>query len=99
MRRTGGRWDRHDPPRTPEAPLVYSLVSAPVLGFDLVRRAGGAEAADVITAALGLGVHDLAPLAAAARPDAERMDAWAELARATKDDTTVRSVASALEDG
>ncbi|NHC46288.1 hypothetical protein [Motilibacter aurantiacus] len=75
---------------------MYSLVSAPVLGFDLIRRAGGAEAADVLVTALALGAEHLPALAAAARPEQDRAEAWAELARATKDDATVRAVAAGL---
>ncbi|NHC15431.1 hypothetical protein [Motilibacter deserti] len=78
---------------------MYSLVSAPVLGFDLVRRAGGAEAADVVATALALGPEHVPALAAVARPEEDRAEAWAELARATKDDATVRAVAASFGAG
>ena len=59
---------------------MYSLINAPVLGFDLARRTGGHVAADVIVRALCLGVADLPVLAAAHRDDAARDAAWMELA-------------------
>ena len=59
---------------------MYSLVSAPVLAFDLVRLPGGPEVADVLIRALALAPYDVPALAAAhssgpAR-DAAWMDAW-----------------------
>lgn len=50
---------------------MYTLVSAPVLGFDLVRRPGGEHVAAVLRAALALREPDLAVLAGCRRPSAE----------------------------
>lgn len=44
---------------------MYSLVSAPVLGFDLVRRAGGPAVATLLLAALDLTPEDLPAVAEA----------------------------------
>lgn len=44
---------------------MYSLVSAPVLGFDLVRREGGAAVASLMLAALDLTEDDLPAVAEA----------------------------------
>lgn len=42
---------------------MYSLVSAPVLGFDCARLTGGAELAELLLAALALDEDDLAAVA------------------------------------
>ncbi|MCW2526872.1 MAG: hypothetical protein JWM76_1732, partial [Pseudonocardiales bacterium] len=39
--------------------MSVSLVSAPILGFDLVRHPAGQELADILLSALSLGPHDL----------------------------------------
>jgi hypothetical protein len=59
---------------------VYTLVNAPVLGFDLARRDGGHLVADVIVRSLCLTAEDIPALAAAHRDDAGRDSAWLELA-------------------
>ena len=43
-------------------PVHYSLVSSPVLGFDLVRVAGGSEVAGVLLLGLSCGPAELAVL-------------------------------------
>jgi hypothetical protein len=58
---------------------VYSLVSAPVLGFDLARLAGGAAAAELLLTALALGPEDLAVLAARLPDDQLRAELWQEV--------------------
>jgi hypothetical protein len=58
---------------------VYSLVSAPVLGFDLTRLDGGAAVADVLLRALALTVDDLATVAAARSDDYERIAYWLDV--------------------
>ncbi|RKS80192.1 hypothetical protein CLV35_0613 [Motilibacter peucedani] len=73
---------------------MYSLVSSPVLGFDLVRRPGGSDTAAVVAAALDLTAADLPALAAAAPADRDRADAWAGVARATRDSVDLRTLAS-----
>jgi hypothetical protein len=72
---------------------VYSLVSAPVLGFDLTRIEGGAGVADVLTRALALGPDDLAVLADHRLDDGQRAELWAEVEIATTVQPTVRDVA------
>lgn len=46
---------------------MYSLLSASVIGFDLVRRPGGGHVASLVVGALGVSAEDL-PLLAKARP-------------------------------
>jgi hypothetical protein len=53
-----------------------------------VRRPGGQETAAILLTAIGLRTGDLAPLAAASRPDTERLPAWARLAAATRHEGT-----------
>ncbi|GAA3397744.1 hypothetical protein [Cryptosporangium minutisporangium] len=72
---------------------MYSLVSAPVLGFDLTRIEGGAGVSDVLTRALALGPDDLAILAEHHADDAQRADLWAAVEIATTVQPTVRDVA------
>jgi hypothetical protein len=60
---------------------VYSLVSAPVLGFDLSRSCGGARAAQVLERALALEPGDLPALADQHSDDTARLTAWVELGR------------------
>lgn len=64
---------------------MYTLVSAPVLGFDLVRRTGGPAAAGVLLTALRLGAGQLPELAAAHVEDDARTGAWLELGRDSDD--------------
>jgi hypothetical protein len=59
---------------------MYSLVSAPVLGFDLIRRAGGHRVAAILRQALNLAPEDLSVLAAAFAQDETRAKAWVGLA-------------------
>jgi hypothetical protein len=59
---------------------MYSLVSAPVLGFDLIRRAGGHRVAAILRQALDLTPEDLPVLAAAFSQDETRAKAWLGLA-------------------
>ena len=72
---------------------MYSLVSAPVLGFDLVRRPGGADTAGVLAIALGLGPADLPGLAAAAPPDGDRASAWASVSLVAQESIDLRTLA------
>jgi hypothetical protein len=58
---------------------VYSLVSAPVLGFDLTRLDGGAAVADVLLRALALTVEDLPTVAAARGDDYDRIGYWLDV--------------------
>ncbi|SHN42105.1 hypothetical protein [Cryptosporangium aurantiacum] len=72
---------------------MYSLVSAPVLGFDLTRIEGGAGVSDVLTRALSLGPDDLEVLAEHRADDGQRADLWAAVEIATTVQPTVRDVA------
>ncbi|MDP9398185.1 MAG: hypothetical protein M3P96_10355, partial [Actinomycetota bacterium] len=60
---------------------MYSLVSTPVLGFDLVRLPGGHRVAAVLRRALALAPEDLPVLAAAHDDGPGRAAAWWEIAR------------------
>lgn len=63
---------------------MYSLVSAPVLGFDLTRLDGGASAADVLLRALTVTADDL-PVIAAAQPDEwSRVGHWLDVDSAAR---------------
>jgi len=63
---------------------MYSLVSAPVLGFDLTRLGGGSATAEVLLRALRLSVGDL-PLLAERLPDeGVRGPLWVEVESAAR---------------
>lgn len=75
---------------------MYSLVSAPVLGFDLTRLDGGAAAADVLLRALTVAADDL-PVIAAAQPDEwSRAGHWLDVDSASR---TRRRVSAAATSG
>lgn len=75
---------------------MYSLVSAPVLGFDLTRLDGGAAAADVLLRALTVAADDL-PVIAAAQPDEwSRVGHWLDVDSAAR---TRRRVSAAATSG
>jgi hypothetical protein len=59
--------------------LVYSLVSAPVLGFDLARLDGGATTAELLLAALTLVPEDLDVLAARLPDGQLRAELWQQV--------------------
>ncbi len=62
--------------------MHYSLVSSPVLGFDLVRLPSGDSAAEVLLRALDCGPREIEVLAARHDP-AVRTAAWAAVRTAT----------------
>jgi hypothetical protein len=64
---------------------VFSLVSAPVLGFDLIRREGGHRVAGVLRRALTLKAADLPGLAAVHLDDPDRDAAWLALSAGSPD--------------
>jgi hypothetical protein len=67
---------------------VYSLVSAPVLGFDLTRLDGGVAVAEVLLRALAMTIDDLEVVALAGGEDWHRIDLWQDVdnaARARRD--------------
>jgi hypothetical protein len=65
---------------------MYSLVSAPVLGFDLSRLQGGSAAADVLLRGLSITQSDL-PAIADARTDDDwdRADLWRDVDAAAQE--------------
>jgi hypothetical protein len=70
---------------------MYSLISASTLGFDLLRRPGGARVGSLLAAALSLGEADLPVLAGSHRDDAARTEAWSHVMAAESSVTTMRS--------
>jgi len=71
---------------------MYTLVSAPVLGFDLVRRPGGHRVANVLVRALAADAEDLTVLAEAFGNDDQRDAAWLEVAAAVEAEPRVQTV-------
>jgi hypothetical protein len=72
---------------------MYSLVSAPVLGFDLTRLPGGAATAEVLLRALCLTVDDL-PILAERLPDGDvRGPLWLAVEAADRQVPTLRGLA------
>jgi hypothetical protein len=73
---------------------MYSLVSAPVLGFDLTRLPGGPATAEVLLRALCL-VRDDLPVLAQRLPDEDsRAALWLEVEDASRRRASLRSVAT-----
>ena len=73
---------------------MFSLVSAPVLGFDLIRRDGGHRVAAVLRRALTLEADDLPALAAFHQDVTERDAAWMAVSAGAGD--SVRDLAAVL---
>ncbi|SDT75814.1 hypothetical protein [Actinoplanes derwentensis] len=72
---------------------MYSLVSAPVLGFDLTRLEGGPAAAEVLLRALRLQSADL-PILAGRLPDEDvRGPLWVEVESAARRMPTLKGMA------
>ncbi|MEU4239265.1 hypothetical protein [Actinoplanes sp. NPDC026619] len=63
---------------------MYSLVSAPVLGFDLTRLAGGSATAEVVLRGLRLQQDDLQVLAARLPDEGVRGPLWVEVESAAR---------------
>jgi hypothetical protein len=63
---------------------MYSLVSAPVLGFDLTRLSGGSATADVMLRALRLQTADLSLLAERLPDEGVRGPLWVEIESAAR---------------
>lgn len=74
---------------------MYTLLGAPLLGFDLARRAGGADVADIVRTALALDHDRLAEVGAGYD---ERTVGWLERARGSVPDERGVRLASALRD-
>ncbi|MDT5031206.1 MAG: hypothetical protein QOC94_1377 [Actinoplanes sp.] len=72
---------------------MYSLVSAPVLGFDLTRLSGGSATAEVILRALRLTVGDLPVLAERLPDEGVRGPLWVEVESAARKLPSLRGIA------
>ena len=72
---------------------MYSLVNAPVLGFDLARLQGGAGTAAVLLVSLSLTERDLPVLADRLPDDDVRIELWQDVANADRRLRTMRSLA------
>ncbi|MGC9669179.1 hypothetical protein ACNTMW_21805 [Planosporangium sp. 12N6] len=73
---------------------MYSLVSAPVLGFDLSRLEGGSSAADVLLRALSLTESDLEALANFRMDDWDRLALWQDVDEAARRRQNVRDLSA-----
>lgn len=71
---------------------MYSLVSAPVLGFDLCRLEGGAATAGILLRALSLTPDDLGALSRRLPDDGERLVLWQDIEHASRAVTTVAAL-------
>lgn len=71
---------------------MYSLINAPVLGFDLTRLDGGPATAEVLLRALAVGAAELPALAAGLRPGSRRSQAWREVRQAAARQHRVRDL-------
>jgi len=71
---------------------MYSLVSAPVLGFDLTRLGGGSATAEVVLRALRLGLGDLAVLAERLPHEDIRGPLWVEVESAARRMPTLKGI-------
>ncbi|GIH81057.1 hypothetical protein [Planobispora longispora] len=78
---------------------MYSLVSAPVLGFDLTRLDGGAATAAVLSRALRLTPGDLPALARRLPDDGVRARLWQDIHGATILRPTIRGLAQQETEG
>ena len=71
---------------------MYSLVSAPVLGFDLTRLGGGSATAEVLLRALRLSVGDLPVLAERLPDEGVRGPLWVEVESAARRMPTLKGL-------
>jgi hypothetical protein len=71
---------------------MYSLVSAPVLGFDLTRLDGGSATAEVLLRALVLNSEDLPALAERLPADGLRTELWLDVQQAETRLPSVRNL-------
>jgi hypothetical protein len=78
---------------------MYSLVSAPVLGFDLTRLEGGSAAAAVLLRALTITESDITAAAATASGTGDRAGAWQDVESAAEQRRVLRGQTAALEAG
>jgi hypothetical protein len=71
---------------------MYSLVSAPVLGFDLTRLGGGSATAEVMLRALRLQLGDLPMLAERLPDEGVRGPLWVEVESAARRMPTLKGI-------
>ncbi|GGQ42377.1 hypothetical protein [Couchioplanes azureus] len=71
---------------------MYSLVSAPVLGFDLTRLGGGSATAEVLLRALRLSLGDLPILAERLPDEGVRGPLWVEVESAARKLPTLKGM-------
>jgi hypothetical protein len=71
---------------------MYSLVSAPVLGFDLTRLSGGSATAEVLLRALRLQTADLPVLAERLPDEGVRGPLWVEVESAARKMPSLKGV-------
>ncbi|GAA1794906.1 hypothetical protein HC028_18030 [Planosporangium flavigriseum] len=71
---------------------MYSLVSAPVLGFDLSRLPGGSATADVLLRSLSLTESDLEVIANFRMEDWDRLTLWQDVDEAARQRQTIRDL-------
>lgn len=76
---------------------MYSLVSAPVLGFDLTRLDGGSATAEVLLRALVLTSDDLPALAAQLPGEDQRAELWLDVEGAAERLPSVRNLGEFAE--
>lgn len=76
---------------------MYSLVSAPVLGFDLARLPGGSSVAAVLVRGLLLTESDLGVVATAPLDDDERLELWQDVEAAARQRRELRDQSTAAE--
>jgi hypothetical protein len=76
---------------------MYSLVSAPVLGFDLTRLEGGSATAEVLLRGLVLTSDDLPVLAAHVPEEGPRAELWLEVQHAETRLPSVRNLGGFAE--
>jgi hypothetical protein len=77
---------------------MYSLVSAPVLGFDLVRMVGGPAVADVLLRALSFTQSDIEILASAGLDDWARLGLWQDVDAAARKRQSIRELSAETGD-
>jgi hypothetical protein len=73
---------------------MYSLVSAPVLGFDLVRLLGGSAVAEVLLRALSFTESDMEILANSRLDEWDRLVLWQDVDAAARKRPTVRDLSA-----
>jgi hypothetical protein len=78
---------------------MYSLVSAPVLGFDLSRLPGGSAVADVLLRTLSLTESDMDILSRSRLDDWDRLALWHDVDAAAQQRQAVRELATSGAEG